>query len=96
MLEYESDKITKAKRSLFGILTLFVMHTLVLSAAADPSGYLHTALNHAGGNRSELETALRAAKGKDSEYLIIQVLRQALPVTGVSRRWVSTSVESGA
>jgi hypothetical protein len=31
---------------------------------------LRAALNHAGGNRGELETALREVKGKDTEYLI--------------------------
>lgn len=60
----------KAESSLFGILTLFVMHTLVLSAAAGPSSGVQVALKHAGGNRSELESGLREVNGNDTEYLI--------------------------
>lgn len=60
----------KLKTSLFGIMALFAMHTLVLSAAEGPSGEVRAALKHVGGNHTELETALRAVMGKDTEYLI--------------------------
>lgn len=39
-------------------------------AAGGRERNLELALQHAGGNRSELETALRKVKGKDTEYLI--------------------------
>jgi len=41
-----------------------------LEAAPATSGSRLAALEHSGGNRSELETALRKVKGKDTEYLI--------------------------
>lgn len=67
---YKNHEIMKAERSLFRILTLFVMHTLVLSAGVEPSSEVQVALKHAGGNRNELKTALREVNGKDAEYLI--------------------------
>jgi hypothetical protein len=60
----------KTEGSPFKFLTLIVMHTLMFSAAAEPSGEVSTALKHAGENCGELETALRKVKGKDTEYLI--------------------------
>lgn len=55
----------KAERSLFGILTFLAMHTLVVAASEALSGDAGAALKHAGGNRSELEAALREMKGID-------------------------------
>lgn len=40
------------------------MHTLVLPAAAGPSGEVSAALKLAGGSQSGLETALREVDGK--------------------------------
>ena len=67
---YKDYEIMKVKKPLFGILTLFVILTIELSAAVEPFGDVRVALRHAGGNRSELEAARREVKGKDTEYLI--------------------------
>jgi hypothetical protein len=53
-----------------GVAILFSMQAVVLSKATGQSGDLQEELNHAGGNRAELETVLRKGKGKDMEYLI--------------------------
>lgn len=60
----------KSEHLIFDILIIFAMHAIMLVKAAEPSGDLHEVLSHAGGNRIELETALREAKGRDTEYLI--------------------------
>ncbi len=60
----------KSKDLIFRVLILFAMHAIVLVKAAELSGDLHEVLKHAGGNRIELQTALREAKGGDTEYLI--------------------------
>ena len=52
------------------ILAIFALHTTVLAADVGWPGEVRDALKHAGGNRSELEAALRTVKGKDTEYLI--------------------------
>ena len=59
-----------SKELMLGIAILLGMQALVLSKAEEQSGGLHEALNHAGGNRIEMETVLRKVKGKDTEYLI--------------------------
>ena len=56
-------------RLLFGILTLIASINLV-SEAMGQSDDVREALEHAGGNLGELESALRKVNGKDTEYLI--------------------------
>ena len=51
-----------AERSTLVLTILLATQAFVLSKALEPAGGLHEALNHAGGNRSELESALRKAK----------------------------------
>lgn len=58
------------ERLIFRILTLSVMDTLVLSAAVEQSGDVRAAFKRAGGNRIELEAALHAVPGKDTDYVI--------------------------
>lgn len=60
----------KTKRLLFGILISSVLLAPPLPAATETLGNLRAVLKHAGGNRIELETALREVTGKDTEYLI--------------------------
>lgn len=60
----------KAEKFISGILTLVVIYTPMSSAAAQSPSKVRAALKAAGGNRSELETALLAVKGKDSDYVI--------------------------
>ena len=60
----------KVEILLLGILTFFAMQPQMLAAAVEPAGDLRVALKYVGINRSELETALREAKGEDTEYLI--------------------------
>ncbi|MCX6864887.1 MAG: transglutaminase-like domain-containing protein [Verrucomicrobia bacterium] len=52
------------------IFDLFVMCAITHAADVGWTNEVLDALKHAGGNRSELETALRTVKGKDTEYLI--------------------------
>ena len=48
------------------------MHITVLAADLGWPAEVRDALNHAAGNRGELETALRKVNGKDTEYLIMR------------------------
>jgi hypothetical protein len=52
------------------ILALFVLSTMAQAADMGWPADVCGALIHAGGNRSELESALRKVKGKDTEHLI--------------------------
>ena len=61
----------RIERTLFGILSFLVMFTSMLSAVVEPSIDVQSALEHAGGNRGELESALRAVMGKDTDYMIL-------------------------
>ena len=61
----------RIERPLFDILSFLVMFTSMLSAGAELSIDVESALERAGGNRDELESALRAVKGKDTDYLLL-------------------------
>lgn len=60
-------------RSKVLVLVIAIAHAtqvLVLSKAEESKRNLHKALEDSGGNRIELESALRKVKGMDTEYLI--------------------------
>ena len=52
------------------LITLSLLHSPVHAAKVEQSTELRLALKHSGGNRSELEKALRTIPGRDTEYLI--------------------------
>jgi hypothetical protein len=52
------------------LVALFHMLSAVHSAEVEPPDRLRMALKQSGGNRKELEAALRKVKGKDTEVLI--------------------------
>ncbi len=60
----------KAEQTFFRLFIFFIVSTSVLTVAVGKTEGMREALNRAGGNRGELETALRKLKGKDTEYLI--------------------------
>lgn len=64
------SKSVSAKLMFFGIFMICFLSTSMFALVAEPSGDARASLKRAGGNRGELETALRKVKGKDTEYLI--------------------------
>jgi hypothetical protein len=68
--EYREIRRMKREALLTSILALLAM--LATGHAMDVKwpDEVRGVLNHAGGNRDELETALRTVKGKDTEHLI--------------------------
>ena len=52
------------------LITLSLLHSPVHAAKVEQSSELRMALKHSGGNRAELEVALRTIPGRDTEYLL--------------------------
>lgn len=60
------------------LITLSLLHSPVHAAKVEQSSELRMALKHSGGNRTELETALRKVPGKDMEYLLAHAIQYDL------------------
>jgi len=59
-------------------VTVTLVPVIFAAAATGSDRSLQSALEHSGENRSELETALRKVKGRDTEYLISHERGQSL------------------